>query len=467
MLPKTKLIICLILFSSLKLVSEDKKFVIHVSSYNNAKFCQQTLDSIFSQKYNKHHFRVIFSDNGSTDGTYALVKNYIKTNNLDHRIQLIKSSSDRRKVSHHWYALQRCHDHEIVISLKCGDWFAHRYVLSRLNRIYQNDTIWVTCSNYRAWPFSKMTLQKTIAPSVIKKNSDRKQEDWDKYEFCLITYYAWLAKQIRLEDLLHPEKLFQNKIISLSSDWCLLYPLLEMAGRRFFFDLQVCSVKNLKNQNNFPSLYKINKLYERYVRNLLPYSNLNELPNTKKNSKNIPLIVFIDACNRDDELLRIWGESQPGIKNVSIISYTNNYAQRQLDSYEKGRIEMKYLRKAVKNEAYIALAILTTSEINFTVNIPYYIDLLKRTKAYAYYENIDSTGIEKVVINKLLDNIGFFQFKHFPETHLKMRPHFFIVEAESLSHILNSLPSNALAEDFLDDWYYVDPPDERIGLLNQ
>ena len=59
---------------------KDKTFVFIISSYNNSQYIKKNLDSILNQTYKL--WRIIYIDDHSTDETFNLVNNYIKTNNL-------------------------------------------------------------------------------------------------------------------------------------------------------------------------------------------------------------------------------------------------------------------------------------------------------------------------------------------------------------------------------------------------
>src|ERR1700723_2053814 len=59
-------------------VTEEKQFAAVVYSYKNAKVSERVLKSIFEQEYD--HFRVIFFDDASQDGTFEKVQSFVLEN---------------------------------------------------------------------------------------------------------------------------------------------------------------------------------------------------------------------------------------------------------------------------------------------------------------------------------------------------------------------------------------------------
>ncbi len=59
---------------------EYKKFVIIIPSYNNARWYEQNILSAVGQDYPDDHYRIIYKNDASTDGTGDLVGNLIAKN---------------------------------------------------------------------------------------------------------------------------------------------------------------------------------------------------------------------------------------------------------------------------------------------------------------------------------------------------------------------------------------------------
>jgi len=54
----------------------EKPIVVVIPSYNNSKWCDWNLSSVFQQKYN--NYRVVYIDDCSNDNTYELVTEKVK-----------------------------------------------------------------------------------------------------------------------------------------------------------------------------------------------------------------------------------------------------------------------------------------------------------------------------------------------------------------------------------------------------
>jgi hypothetical protein len=90
----------------------------------------------------------------------------------------------------------------------------------------------------------------------------------------LRTYYAWLVKQIKLQDLL-----FKGNWLTRTSDVAIMYPMCEMAGNRFTYIDDVMLVHNeatLLNDHKVDG--KFQSALEFYFRQLPPYNRLDVKP---------------------------------------------------------------------------------------------------------------------------------------------------------------------------------------------
>ena len=220
-------IFCLLYISYRFIHRTDKNFVIVIASYNNGKWYHYNLNSIFSQSY--PHYRVIYIDDCSSDGTYHLVKEYIESRNLQDKITLIGNTKRQGALANHYKAIHRCKDEEVIVCLDGDDWFAHNNVLRYLNTLYQNPHLWLTYGQFCNWPTGDMGWCEEIPYTVIKHNTFR---EFGFVSPHLRTYYSWLAKQVKLEDLLLS---FDNKctFFPIAGDVALMFPIILLLFPRF------------------------------------------------------------------------------------------------------------------------------------------------------------------------------------------------------------------------------------------
>jgi glycosyltransferase involved in cell wall biosynthesis len=255
--------------------AKKKEFVVVVNSYNNAQWYQKNLDSIFQQDYEE--FRVIYTDDCSTDGTAGLVEEYIAAHNLANKITLIKNQSRMLKMANMYYAIHIVKDHEIVVELDGDDWFADEYVLQKLNKVYRDDHIWLTYGTFKEFPSGHIGSLwcKEFPPRIIKRNEFRKN-GW--HTGALRTYYAWLFKLIDIEDLK-----YNGEFVRTACDVAYIYPMLEMASERIKL---ITDVLYIYNRATDISESKINSQeiprVASYLCNKPPYHRLAEKPKKLK-----------------------------------------------------------------------------------------------------------------------------------------------------------------------------------------
>ena len=225
------------LFSFVK--NNELRFVIVIPSYNNKNWYECNLDSVLSQRYK--NYRVIYLDDCSPDGTGALVQKYIDEHDVNNRITLIKNTERKGALANLYCAIHSCNDNEIIVNLDGDDWFAHEKVLSIMARAYRDANVWLTYGRYiDSW--GGLGCCRKIDQDVITQNLYRKEPNAASH---LRTFYAWLFKAIKLEDLL-----YQGAFFSMTWDWAMMYPMLEMSGGRFKFISNILYIYNTDNPIN-------------------------------------------------------------------------------------------------------------------------------------------------------------------------------------------------------------------------
>jgi glycosyltransferase involved in cell wall biosynthesis len=226
----------------------EKPFAIVVASYNNAEFFQKNLDSIFNQNYS--NYRVIYIDAASTDGTYEKVKNHVTQKEQWGRFTLSKNTVRKKPLENWFNAIHSCKDHEIIVEVDGDDFLAHPNVLKKINSVYNENDIWITFGNYQSLSDKKPCAWGMPVPSkYIKENNFRK---WPHLPIHLRTFYAWLFKKIKKEDLLDDD----GKFYQMTGDVAMLLPMMEMAGYKHKF---IKEILYLYNDNTSLNEHKINQ----------------------------------------------------------------------------------------------------------------------------------------------------------------------------------------------------------------
>jgi GT2 family glycosyltransferase len=236
----------------------EKSFVIIVPSYNNSFWFNRNLNSIFLQNYS--NYRVIYIDDCSIDGTSSLVQKYFDIHFLSDKTQLIANQVRYGcPLANIWNALAHCHDNEIAVLVDGDDWLAHENVLAHLNKIYQDQNIWMTYGQFSIFPFDIAGWAQQIPENITHSNAFR------DYEWCsthLRTFRVKLARHLVVEELS-----MDNQFYLMAGDLALMFPLLELAGFHAQFVPDILYIYNRANSLNEDKVNKsLQKACEKHIR---------------------------------------------------------------------------------------------------------------------------------------------------------------------------------------------------------
>lgn len=245
----------------------EKPIVVLITSYNNADWYEKNLSKLFEQKYS--NYRVIYVDDCSTDGTADLVEAYVKKAGQEHRFTLIRNEENQGALANIFYNVHECDDWDIIVSYDGDDWFYHNRVLSKINKAFSTQNIFlthgslITTGGVSDW--CQPIPQKNIANNTFR----------DKNIHCpshLRTFYAWLFKKIDETHLKHNDEFFK-----MTWDMAIMYPMIEMAGERHAFIKDILYVYNTKNPLNDAKIdAPLQIFYEKLIRSMPPYHRLND-----------------------------------------------------------------------------------------------------------------------------------------------------------------------------------------------
>lgn len=260
----------------------DKKFVIVIPSYNNARWCEKNITSTINQNYDK--YRVIFTDDCSADGTYEKVFDIVSKSSKANKFTLIKNTERVGALENLYNMIHSCDDDEIILTLDGDDWFPDDgNVLKKLNEVYSQEDIWMTYGQYRDYPGGSNGIADQYPPNVVAASSYR------SYRWCashLRTFYTWLFKKIKKEDLMH-----QGKFMMMTWDLGIMFPMLEMAGQHSKFIRDILYIYNMENPIND---HKVNVNLQQSLDHLIrtwPKYSLTQKPPVKKTSIGLLLIA--------------------------------------------------------------------------------------------------------------------------------------------------------------------------------
>lgn len=330
---------------------KNHSFVFIVTSYNNAKWYIPNLNSIRIQSYTK--WRIIYVDDGSTDGTYSLVKNYIEKHHLQKKCTLIKNDKNYRQGYSRYIAFKQCHDDEICCLLDGDDWLYNDKVLEKLNRVY-NENVSIVYGNYIGYSNGKTHAARRCIQfplDVIQNNDYKHFIGWITVH--LRTGKASLFKSYPYEYLLD----FNDELISAATDVNEMNWVLSKSNGRHKNSGFITTVYNkdasLEHDNSWFYINYITKtrLYRSEIRYFFAFNQL-----TRYKHKEVILIFtsldransaehntlrrFCDTINHKYRLIFKY-EIQKGINDVKIsinhvIFYHFNNPTHTLIKYAMG-----------------------------------------------------------------------------------------------------------------------------------
>jgi glycosyltransferase involved in cell wall biosynthesis len=220
---------------------QEKEIIVIIPSYNNEKWCEKNLDSVFLQKYK--NFKVIYINDNSTDATQNLIESYRVNNHLEDKLAIINNFERCGALYNVYHAVHSCTDTAIIIIVDGDDWLKHDQVFVRVNDAYSNPNVWLTYGSYDCDPPQKKGGCCAVIPhDVIKKNNFRGYK-W--VSTALRTFYAGIFKKIKKEDLFYEGKFFE-----MAGDLAYMFPMLEMCGDRFKFIPEILYTYNVSNPIN-------------------------------------------------------------------------------------------------------------------------------------------------------------------------------------------------------------------------
>lgn len=441
----------------------EKPMVIVMPSYNNVQWYQKNLDSVFSQTY--ENWRIIYIDDASTDNTGQLVMDYVKQRNMEHKVTVIVNKHRKGALANHYRAVHMCHDWEIVCQLDGDDWFAHNDVLKYLNEIYQDENIWLTYGSFKRWPTEQMGYSKPVAPEVVEKRLYR-ETYWTPGQ--LRTFYAWLFKKIKLEDLLwdHWDTVY-GKFYPAACDLALYYPMMEMAGTHFKFIPEILYIHNVATQLND---FKVNRLSQIVASHVLmykrKYERLEKAPTNvvkavSPDAKKVDIFIFFDDSTRD--VISLIDKCKNNIKSyhtifaVDITTHTiteyNSILGNIVRTYDSLKtLFLKELHNWWKSSEYVLFIDGRVKTIQQFDAVDY-IKIVENTGAYAYFPSLRLVDhMKDDPFTMLDDQFGVWKLCYLEREWMRGSSYFNVlmhkkVIRERLTYLDDNLIKNSLLKD--------------------
>jgi len=237
---------------------ENLPFTIVIVGRNNGAYLERTLESAFSQNY--EHFRIVYIDDASDDGSFELARDLIYNSPRFSQIHLVRNERPSGILANLAAAVRGCSDEEIIVVLNGEDWLAHEWVLQRLNQYYADPDLWLTYGQCRDYP----TFQIGGARAYAQDGKGIRTQPFSVSH--LKTFYAGLFKKINDSDLLH-----KGEYIQAAADVAYMLPMLEMAEEHFQCLSDILYISNRESPREDR---ETQAFFERHIRALKPYERL-------------------------------------------------------------------------------------------------------------------------------------------------------------------------------------------------
>lgn len=260
-------IIFLALFFQSLILAEENSIVVLITSYNNKRWAAENVISALHQDYTR--YRLIYIDDASTDGTADKVQDLLERDEKKRDFTLIRNLERKGALANIYYAIHElCEDDAIIVSLDGDDWFYDDQVLKKIDATYREKEVWITHGTFIEYPSESTSWSLPIPPHILA----RKQLRSYRCPSHLRTFYAWLFKKIRLEDLQ-----YKGQFFPMSWDQAMMFPMMEMAAERHAFISEITYVYNIVNPINDNKIDpQLQRDLETFIRSMPPYQRLNK-----------------------------------------------------------------------------------------------------------------------------------------------------------------------------------------------
>lgn len=295
---------------------KEKLMVIVTPSYNNKAWWEWNLRSLIDQNYTNYY--ILITDDCSPDGTGTEIENYILKNNLSKKVILHKNK-ERFGALHNLYTMiHTCPNEAVIVTVDGDDALPDSEVLNRLNKIYSSQDVWLTYGQFIEHPSGIRGWCSPMPDEVVKNNTFR--------EYCnlpshLRTFYAWLFKSVKLEDML-----YFGDFYSMTWDYVMMLPMIEMAAERHLC-IQDCIMYVYNNANTI-SDHRISRQLQAYlaqvIRTKKRYTRLpSKLENFAQNLEQQKADFIIFSEDQDpallDQFLTSLQEKVSGVGNIFVL----------------------------------------------------------------------------------------------------------------------------------------------------
>jgi hypothetical protein len=241
-------------------------FKIVIPLYNTSEWIDTCIDSVKNQNYT--NYQCIIVDDRSVDDSVSIIKEKIKD---DSRFLLVENTEKANALENIYRAIELSNPspEDIVVTLDGDDWLENDNVLTKLNATYNSNDCWLTYGSYIEYPSGNVGVFASEIPLEVHMDSSYRKFPWCTSHLRTFKHHLWA--RIDRDDLLDSE----GNFYSMSGDLAIMFPMLEMSGRKSKYIDDPMYVYNLTNPINDHKVNHNNQInLENEIRNRKSYDEI-------------------------------------------------------------------------------------------------------------------------------------------------------------------------------------------------
>jgi len=251
--------------------SRQQSFCVVTCERNAGEYVLRCLDSVYAQDYPKESIRHILIDDHSTDETPALIHSWLEIH-PDHRVEFIANPERVGGTANTIRGFSMPAAESIVLELNGDDWLPDSEVLAFLNKVYDDEDVWMTY-NTLCYPNGQVPTWAMPYPArVVKDNAFREYPDWPSSH--LHTFRQVLFGHIRPETFIDPET---GEYWESADDQAIYLAMLELSASHARHLNRVTCVYNFWESSHSYEAPKMTQERARRIRQGKKYSPLKRL----------------------------------------------------------------------------------------------------------------------------------------------------------------------------------------------
>ena len=258
-------------------INNNINFVFIIPSYNNEKYIERNLQSIFNQTYS--NWKIIYINDCSTDNTDEIFHEL--TENYKNKITYIKNTEKIGQGFNRYRAYNMCYDDDYCVLLDGDDWLSNNYVLKYLSTFIHYHKVEMTYGNFKY--FEKNVIDSDLRcpndyseKTIVSKNY--RKDQWRAMHLRVMK--ANLLKQVCVLDYMSNKFEFNNCCTDLVES----YACLELSEGKHKYVPECLLIYNKSNsllyetsyyhnEENNELQYKNRKIILNKITNIPPYQN--------------------------------------------------------------------------------------------------------------------------------------------------------------------------------------------------